>query len=89
VALPSRALTVPGLAVISEAGVGGGLWPHRPGARTEIPAAFRFPAAVSRRTPISFSMRRKVQPSWPKAMPCFFSSLKTLLTFTERKPRPD
>ena len=31
-------------------------------------------------TPVAFWIRRRVQPSWPKAMTCFFfSSLKTLL----------
>jgi len=48
------------------------------------PADRRYPAAVSRRTPVSFSRRRQVQPNWPNAVTCFcFSSLKTLLTLTE------
>jgi len=55
-----------------------------PGARMTIPAAFRYPAAVSRRTPVAASIRRSAQPSWPSAMTCFFfSSFKTLLTLTE------
>ena len=52
-----------------------------------MPAAFRYPAAVSRRTPVAFSIRRSAQPSWPSAMTCFFfSSFKTLLTGTEDIP---
>src|SRR5262249_41618684 len=51
------------------------------------PADRRYPAAVSRRIPVCFSMRRKVQPSWPSAITCFcLSSLKTLLTLTEPNP---
>src|SRR5262245_42166322 len=53
---------------------------RQPGRLTEIPAAFRYAPAVSRRTPVSCSIRRSVQPSFPNAMTCcFFSSLKTLL----------
>ena len=64
--------------VLPAARVGGHLFgrfcrrrrPHRPGGRTATPAAFRYPAAVSRRTPVSFSMRRKGQPSRPSAITC-------------------
>ena len=38
----------------SMAGLAGGQRPHLPGGRKVIPAAFRYPAAVSRRTPVSF-----------------------------------
>ena len=70
--------------VTSLAGFDGGLRPQPRGGRTGMPAAFRYPAAVSRRTPVACSMRRTGQPSWPSAMTCFrFSSLKTLLTPTE------
>src|ERR1700688_4343202 len=63
------------------------LRPQPPGARMEMPAAFRYPAAVSRRTPVANSIRRSAQPSWPSAMTCFFfSSFKTLLTLTEGIP---
>src|SRR5580693_9872991 len=63
------------------------LRPQPPGARMEMPAAFRYPAAVSRRTPVASSIRRSAQPSWPSAMICFFfSSFKTLLTLTEGIP---
>jgi hypothetical protein len=52
----------------------------QPGARTWMPAAFRYPLAVSRRTPVACSMRRKDQPSRPKAIICCrLSSLNTLL----------
>ena len=58
--------------------------PQPPGDRTPIPAALRYLPAVSRRTPVACSMRRKVHPSRPSAMTCcFFSSLKTLLIPTE------
>src|SRR5262249_49659892 len=41
---------------------------------------FRYPLAVSLRTPVASSMRRKDHPSFPRAITCcFFSSLKTLL----------
>src|SRR5262249_51629232 len=44
------------------------------------PAVFRYPLAVSLRTPVASSMRRKDHPSFPRAITCcFFSSLKTLL----------
>src|SRR5262249_54246913 len=53
---------------------------RQPGGWTAIPAAFRYAPAVSRRTPVSSSIRRSGQPSFPSAMTCcFFSSLKTLL----------
>ena len=61
--------------------------PQPPGARRAIPAAFRYRLAVSRRTPVVCSIRRSDQPSRPRAITCcFFSSLKTLLTLTERNP---
>src|SRR5665213_3953185 len=61
--------------------------PQPPGFPTGMPAAFKYPAAVSRRTPVAFSIRRSAQPSWPSAMTCFFfSSFKTLLTLTEDIP---
>ena len=40
----------------------------QPGARTWRPAALRYLLAVSRRTPVACSMRRKDHPSWPKAL---------------------
>ena len=57
---------------------------HTPGrpprARTATPAAFRYPLAVSRRTPVACSIRLSDQPSRPKASTCcFLSSAKTLL----------
>ena len=61
--------------------------PQPPGGRSAIPAAFRYPLAVSRRTPVVCSIRRSDQPSRPNAITCcFVSSLKTLLTLTERNP---
>src|SRR5580704_17723358 len=64
-----------------------GFRPHPPGGRSAIPAAFRYPLAVSRRTPVVCSIRRSDQPSRPRAITCcFFSSLKTLLTLTELIP---
>jgi hypothetical protein len=57
--------------------------PQPRGGRTGTPAAFRYPAAVSRRIWTARSMRRSDQPSFPNAMICcFFSSLKT---FTRRR----
>jgi hypothetical protein len=51
--------------------------PH-PGRHTTTPADFRYALAVSLRTPVTCSMRRKGHPSFPSAMTCcFFSSLKT------------
>ena len=56
----------------------------QPGARTWMPVAFRYPLAVSRRTPVACSMRRKDQPSRPKAIICCrLSSLNTLLMSLE------
>jgi hypothetical protein len=65
--------------VTSMAGFAGARRPH-PGRHTTAPAAFRYALAVSRRTPVASSMRRKDHPSFPNAITCcFFSSLKTLL----------
>ena len=56
----------------------------QPGGRTAIPAAFKYPAAVSRRTPVAPWIRRSVHPSRPKAITCcFFSSFKTLAISAE------
>src|SRR5215468_467392 len=61
------------------AGFAGARRPH-PGKHTATPAAFKYPLAVSLRTPVASSMRRKDHPSFPNAITCcFFSSLKTLL----------
>src|SRR5262249_1809317 len=61
------------------AGFAGARRPH-PGRHTTTPAVFRYPLAVSLRTPVASSMRRKDHPSFPRAITCcFFSSLKTLL----------
>jgi hypothetical protein len=63
------------------AGFAGARRPHA-GRLTTTPADFRYALAVSLRTPVACSMRRKVHPSFPSAMAmtcCFFSSLKTLL----------
>jgi len=66
------------------AGFGGALLPHPPGGRKPIPAARKYPPAVSRRMPVAFSICRRDQPNWPSAMTCFFfSSFKTLLTSKE------
>src|ERR1041385_8412507 len=52
----------------------------QPGARTWMPAVLRYALAVSRRTPMTCSMRRKDQPRRPKAIICCrLSSLNTLL----------
>src|ERR1700751_3930941 len=60
-------------------GFAGARRPH-PGKHTTTPAAFKYPLAVSLRTPVASSMRRKDHPSFPNAITCcFFSSLKTLL----------
>src|SRR5260370_36645097 len=65
------------------AGFGGGRR-HLHGKQTTTPGAFKYPLAVSLRTPVASSMRRKDHPSFPSAMTCcFFSSLKTLLMSTE------
>src|ERR1700745_1054766 len=61
------------------AGFAGARRPH-PGKHTTTPAAFKYPLAVSLRTPVASSMRRKDHPSFPNAITCcFFFSLKTLL----------
>src|SRR5438105_1992984 len=61
------------------------LRPHPPGGRTAISAARRYALAVSRRICAALSMRRNDHPSRPSAMTCcFFPSLKTLLTLTDR-----
>src|ERR1700740_3689940 len=61
------------------AGFAGARRPH-PGKHTTTPAAFKYPLAVSVRTPWAPAMRRKDHPSFPNATTCcFFSSLKTLL----------
>src|SRR4051812_26542901 len=44
-----------------------GAWRAR-GARTAIPAALRYALAVSRRTPVAFSISRRLQPSPPSAI---------------------
>jgi hypothetical protein len=57
--------------------------PH-PGSHTTTPAAFRYPLAVSLRTPVASSMCRKDHPSFPSAVTCCLcSSLKTLLMPSE------
>src|SRR5581483_11799410 len=53
---------------------------RRPTLATAIPVAFKYPLAVSRRTPVACSICRNDKPSFPSAMTCcFLSSLKTLL----------
>ena len=72
-----------GSVITSLAGFAGAC-PHLPGGRKAIPAALRYMAAVSRRTPVACWMRRSDHPSRPNAMTCcLFSSLKTLLTSSE------
>jgi hypothetical protein len=67
----------PASVIISLAGFAPG-WPQRPGGRTSTPAFFRYRLAVSRRTPLSCSMRRSVHPSLPSAsICCCFSASKT------------
>ena len=67
--------------ITSLAGFAGGCRPQPPGGRKAIPAAFKYAAAVSRRTPVLRWIRRSDQPNRPNAMTCcFFSSVKTLLT---------
>src|SRR5947209_10698436 len=74
----------PGSGVTSLAGFAGALRPQPPGGRTPMPAARRYSAAVSRRTPVAFWIFRSDHPSRPNAITCcFFSSFKTLLTLTE------
>jgi hypothetical protein len=52
----------------------------RPRPRTGIPAAFKYPLIVSRRTPVVRWMRESVQPKRPSArICCCRSSSKTLL----------
>ncbi len=78
-----------GSVVTPTAGFAGDPLPQAPGGRTGISAAFKYAAAVSRRTPVAFWMRRSDQPNCPSAMTCFFfSSVKTLLT-SEGKPPPE
>ena len=61
--------------------------PQPPGGRIAIPAAFRYPEAVSLRTPVVCSIRRSDHPSGPNATTCSrFSALKTLLMPTEPTP---
>src|SRR5712664_3540511 len=68
-----------GSVVTPMAGFDGARCPH-PGRHTTTPADLRYALAVSLRTPVTCSMRRKGHPSFPSAMTCcFFSSLKTLL----------
>src|SRR5204863_741004 len=50
------------------------------GARTAIPAALRYALAVSRRTPVAFSISRRLQPSLPSAITWLY--LSWLKTFT-------
>jgi len=74
-------VTVAGFAsesgVTRMAGFAGARRPH-PGRHTTTPADFRYALAVSLRTPVACSMRRKGHPSFPSAMTCcFFSSLKS------------
>jgi hypothetical protein len=58
--------------------------PQRAGPRTLIPAAFRYAPAVSRRTPVACSIRRKDKPSRPYAITCCrLSSQNTLLMAPE------
>jgi hypothetical protein len=38
------------------AGFGSAFLPQRPGGRNGMPAAFKYPPAVSRRTPVAFSI---------------------------------
>src|SRR5215469_2282236 len=65
------------------AGFAGARRPH-PGRHTTTPAVLRYALAVSLRTPVASSMRRKDHPSFPNAITCcFFSSLKTLLMSRE------
>src|SRR5215831_388934 len=48
------------------AGFAGVRRPH-PGRHTTTPAVLRYPLAVSLRTPVASSMRRKDHPSFPRA----------------------
>ena len=77
--LSTTPLTPSGSVVTSLAGFAGRR-PQLPGGRTGIPAALRYPLAVSRRTPVVCSIRRSGHPSRPNATTCsLFSVLKTLL----------
>src|SRR5437660_11965112 len=65
------------------AGFAGARGPH-PGRHTATPAAFRYTLAVSLRTPVASSMRRRDHPSFPSEITCcFLSVLKTLLMPSE------
>jgi hypothetical protein len=56
-----------------------GPWPQRPDGPIEIPAALRYPLAVSRRTPVVAWMRLRLHPRRPSTSTCCcLSSLKTL-----------
>lgn len=80
----SAGLAPPGSGITSLAGFAGAARPHLPGGRSSMPASLKYVAAVSRRIPVAFSIRRNDHPRRPRAMTCcFFSSLKTLLTATE------
>jgi hypothetical protein len=74
--LPLAGFAASGPVVTSLAGfetvIGAFRRPQPPGEPTGIPAAFKYPAAVSRRTPVASSIRRSAQPSWPSAMTCFY-----------------
>src|SRR5260370_18068923 len=60
-----------------------------PVGRKVMPAARKYPLAVSRRTPVSCWIRRRDQPSFPKAITCcFLSSFKTLAILTEATELP-
>src|SRR3954447_19355845 len=75
---------VPESVVTSLAGFARVRFPQPPGGRIAMPAALRYAPAVSRRIRVICWIRRRDQPNWPSAMTWFFfSSLKTLLTFTE------
>jgi hypothetical protein len=70
--------------VTSLAGFAGAARPHLPGGRNSMPASLRYVAAVPRRIPVAFWIRRNDHPRRPRAMTCCFcSSLKTLLTANE------
>src|SRR5215469_12930259 len=75
----SMAGFAPESGVTCMAGFAGARRPH-PARNTATPAVFRYPLAVSLRTPVASSMRRKDHPSFPSAITCcFLSLLKTLL----------
>ena len=73
------------------AALDGGFRPQTPGARSAILADVKFPPAVSRRTPVAASIRRKDQPRRPSAITCScFAFSKTLPMPTEAKfPLPE